>query len=325
MLSPKENALKLLHHQMPDYIPKYGDGIINNVPINGYHERPQGGKDGVDWFGVKWNYAPGDVAPMPSEETVVLEEICDWRDVVKFPDLDNFDWEAAAKRDRIDTFDREHHLLSQMIHNGVFERLTTLMGFENALCALLTDPDECAEFFDACADFKCRLIDKIHQYYKPDVICYHDDWGTQKGMLFSPEIWSELIKPATKKIVDHTKSLGIVFEMHSCGMIKDIVPEYVEDVRPDVIQLMPINDIPALKKITGDKVVYDVFIDIQWIDALDSAGQLTEEKLRTKMREDFYALAEGGCYYPSFMMVSPKWQSIVFEEFDAMRMDIYKK
>ena len=144
-------------------------------------------------------------------------------------------------------------------------------------------------------------------------------------MLFSPEIWSELIKPATKKIVDHTKSLGIVFEMHSCGMIKDIVPEFVEDVRPDVIQLMPINDIPALKKITGDKVVYDVFIDIQWIDALDSAGQLTEEKLRTKMREDFYALAEGGCYYPSFMMVSPKWQSIVFEEFDAMRMDIYKK
>lgn len=210
MLDPRENALKLFHHEMPDYIPKYGEGIINNVPINGYHERPEGGKDGVDWFGMEWTYAPGDVAPMPSHN-YLFEDICDWEDAVKFPDLDNFDWEEAARKDRIPTFDREHHLLSQMIHNGVFERLHTLMGFENALCALLTDPDECKAFFDACADYKCRLIEKLHKYYKPDIICYHDDWGSQKSLLFAPDIWSELIKPATKKLQISPKIWALFF------------------------------------------------------------------------------------------------------------------
>lgn len=323
MLTARENAKQLFDHKMPEYIPKYGDGIINNVPINGYHERPEGGGAGRDWFGVEWTFTQGDPAPMPSEN-YLFEDICDWREYVVFPDLDAIDWEEAARKDRIDTFDREHHLLSQMIHNGVFERLHTMMGFENALCALLTDPEECKEFFDACADWKCKLIDKLHQYYKPDIIVYHDDWGAQKGMLFAPDIWSELIKPATKKICEHTKSLGIRFEMHSCGMIKDIVPELAEEVRPDAIQLMAINDIPELKKITGDKIVYDVFVDVQKIAALETTGGLSEDRLRAELRKDFETLAEGGCYLPAFITLSPATKDIIFDEFDRVRMGVYK-
>lgn len=323
MLTARENAKQLFDHKMPEYIPKYGDGIINNVPINGYHERPEGGGAGRDWFGVEWTFTPGDPAPMPSEN-YLFEDICAWREYVVFPDLDAIDWEEAARKDRIDTFDREHHLLSQMIHNGVFERLHTMMGFENALCALLTDPEECKEFFDACADWKCKLIDKLHQYYKPDIIVYHDDWGAQKGMLFAPDIWSELIKPATKKICEHTKSLGIRFEMHSCGMIKHIVPELAAEVRPDAIQLMAINDIPALKKITGDKIVYDVFVDVQKIAALETTGGLSEEGLRAELRKDFETLAEGGCYLPAFITLSPTTKDVIFDEFDRVRMGVYK-
>ncbi|MCR2020027.1 hypothetical protein AALH30_23235 [Blautia pseudococcoides] len=34
------------------------------------------------------------------------------------------------------------------------QRLHTLMGFENALCAMLTDPDEVGAFYDRLADLK---------------------------------------------------------------------------------------------------------------------------------------------------------------------------
>lgn len=323
MLSPKENAKCLFEHQIPDYIPKYGEGIINNVPINGVHERPEGGKGGKDWFGVEWTFSPGDPAPMPSED-YIFEDVRVWKEYVVFPDLEAIDWEEAVRKDRIDTFDRENHLLSQIIFNGVFERLHTMMGFENALCALLTDPDECKEFFDACAAWKCKLIDKLHQYYKPDIIVYHDDWGSQQGMLFSPDIWHKLIKPATKKICEHTKSLGIKFEMHSCGKIKDIVPELVEEVQPDAIQLMAINDVPELKKVTGDKVVYDVFVDVQKIASLETTGSLNEAILRQELRNDFETLAVGGCYMPSFITLSEATKDIIFEEFDKVRMNVYK-
>ena len=323
MLSPKENVLKLYRHEMPDFIPKYGDGIINNVPVGGFYERPAGGKGGHDWFGVEWVYEEGDPAPMPSMN-FLMDDVCDWEDVITFPDLDAFDWEKAAETDRIPTFDREHHLLSQMIHQGCLERLNSTMGMEEAMCALMTDPDECKAFFDAVADYKCKLIDKLHQYYQPDIICYHDDWGSQKSLLIPPETWRELLLPATKKIAEHTKSLGIFFELHSDGMIKDIVPEIVEEIKPDAIQLMRINDIPELKKITGNKVVYDVFLDVQWIDAMDTAGKLTEDMLREHVREEFTVQAEGGCYLPSFLMVNPKWKDIVFEEFDNVRMNVYQ-
>lgn len=48
-----------------------------------------------------------------------------------------------------------------MIHNGPFERMHTLMGFENALCALLTDPDEVKAYLDAYMEWKCKLLEKF--------------------------------------------------------------------------------------------------------------------------------------------------------------------
>ena len=318
MLSPKENVLKLFRHEIPDYIPKYGEGIINNVPVGGFYERPASGKGGRDWLGVEWVFEEGDPAPMPSQN-YILEDVCDWEDVIRFPDLDAFDWEAAAKTDRIPDFDREHHLLSQMIHQGCLERLNSTMGMEEAMCALMTDPEACKAFFDAVADHKCRLIDKLKEYYRPDIICYHDDWGSQRSLLIPPETWRELLLPATKKIAQHTKDLDILFELHSDGMIRDIVPEIVEEIQPDAIQLMYINDIPELKKITGQKVVYDVFIDIQWIDAQENAGTLTEDKLRAKIRQEVTEQAEGGAYLPNLYMIHPKWRDIVVDEFEKVR------
>ncbi|MCR5666771.1 MAG: hypothetical protein K6G01_08060 [Eubacterium sp.] len=323
MLSSKENALKLFRHEMPDYIPKYGDGIINNVPINGYHERPEGGKGGYDWFGVHWSYSEGDPAPMPGPD-FILEDICDWKEVVTFPDLDAFDWETAAEKDRILTFDREKHLLSQMIHNGVYERLNALMGMEEAMVSLVLEPEECKAFFEAVADYKIKLIDKLHQYYKPDIICYHDDWGSQKNLMMSPDTWRELIKPATKRIFEHGKSLGIIMELHSDGMIKEIVPEIVDDIGADAIQIMEINDIPQLKKLTGNKVVYDTFVNVQKIAADEGSGALTKESLKNWLMEDFKEHAAGGCYLPSFVFMPPKWVDTIYEAFDAVQMEVYK-
>ncbi|SHI87320.1 uroporphyrinogen decarboxylase family protein [Parasporobacterium paucivorans] len=323
MLSEKENVLKLFHHEKPEYLPRFGTGIINNVPVAGYYERPPKSQGGEDWFGCQWTFKPGDPAPVPGPE-FILEDVSEWREIVKFPDLDAFDWEEAAKTDRIPVFDRENNALYQMIHNGLFERLHVLMGFENALCALLTDPEEVYELFGAIAEYKCKLVDKLAQYYKPDIICYHDDWGTQRGLFFSPEVWRKLIKPHTKTIVDHVKSKGIIFELHSDGMIKDLVPEVVEDLQVDSIQLMSINDIKELKKITGNKVVYNTFLDMQKYDVLEAAGHLSEEQLRASIRQEVTELAEGGCYIPSFVLVRPDQMKIINDELDSFRKDVYK-
>lgn len=321
MLTARENALKLFHHGMPEYLPIFGEGLINNVPVCGFHERPAGGKGGYDWLGVRWQFNEGDPAPVPGPE-FLMDDICDWKKIVKFPDLDAFDWEKAKEVDRINTFDRKNNILYQMIHNGLFERLNALMGFENSLMSLLEEPEVCKEFFMALADYKCKLIDKLAEHYKPDIICYHDDWGTQLNLFFSPATWRELIKPATKKIVDCVHSHGIIFELHSDGMIKDLVPEIVDDLKVDSIQLMAINDIPALKKITGNKVVYNVFINNQKYDTIEN---LTEAALRKGIHEEVMSQGKGGCYLPSFLLLDPKWEDIIKDEVKQCQKILYQQ
>lgn len=323
MLNKKDNAAKLYNHKAPEFLPIMGQGIINNVPVNGYCERAQGGKDGYDWFGVHWMWKEGEPAPIPGPN-FMLKDINDWRDVVKFPNLDNFDWKKAAETDRIPQFNREENLLYQMIHNGLFERLHTLMGFEDALCALLTDPEEVRNFFEAMADYKCRLIDKISEYYKPDIICYHDDWGTQRGLFFSPEVWRDLLKEPTRRIVDHVHKKGILFELHSCGDIRDLIPEIVEDLKVDGLNIMKLNDIPAMKKITGNRVVYNVYFDTQKLDVLESTGTLSEETIRKCIRDEIYELGKGGCYIPALLMVRPKWADIILDEYEQCKTKVYE-
>ncbi len=324
MLTPKENLIRLFNHEEAEYMPIMGEGIINNVPINGYHERPQGTSGGQDWFGVTWAWPDGEPAPMPTAP-YLMEEACEWKDVLQFPDLDAIDWEEAARIDRIPEFDRENNLLYQMIHNGLTERLQQLMGFENALVALVAEPEDTEELFDALTDYKCALIDKIAKYYKPDVICYHDDWGTQRGLFFSPDTWRSLVKEPTKRIVDHVHSKGIKFELHSDGLIKDLIPEIVDDLHVDSLNIMNINGIPELKKQTGRKVVYNVFLDTQKLDVIAASGGMTEEQLRAAVHEELMENGAGGCYIPTLILVRPEWEEIIKDEFYVCRKELMQK
>ena len=63
---------------------------------------------------------------------------------------------------------------------------------------------------------------------------------------------------------------------------------------------MKLNDIPRMKRITGTKVVYNVYFDTQKLDVMESAGALTEQAVRQSIREEIMELSEGGCYIPHF-------------------------
>lgn len=196
------------------------------------------------------------------------------------------------------------------------------MGFENALCAMITDPEEVEAFLNAFMDWKLKLMEKVIEIYKPDVLMFHDDWGTQNSMFFSPDTWRELIKPQIQKAVDRCHELGIIFEMHSCGKIEAIVPEFVE-MGIDSWQGMEINDIPRLKNITGDKLSYHTTPNYQQYQAEELAGELTEEDLRRRVRETFKMTAAGYCYMPMFLPFGGWSRDVMVDEINKCAETIY--
>ncbi|MGI5932059.1 MAG: uroporphyrinogen decarboxylase family protein [Eubacterium sp.] len=323
-MTPKERALAFFRNEPVDELPT-DEGLFVLFNPEAYKERPDHTKGGTDWFGVKWKYEPSVDAIAPDHtEDPVLEDICDWREVVQFPDLDAWDWSKVEEIDHISEIDRENKAFEIMFVNGPFERLHMLMGFENALCALITDEEEVAAFFDAFMDWKIRLMEKVIEYYKPDVLMFHDDWGTQKDMFFDPDLWRRLIKPQIKRAVDRCHELGVLFDMHSCGKIERVVPEFPE-IGIDAWQGMEINDIPKLKEATGYRLGMHVTPDYQKYVAENLSGHgLTEEDVRSQVREEFYKNAKGYCYFPMFLPFGGWTTEVMIDEILKCGKTVYK-
>jgi uroporphyrinogen decarboxylase len=287
--------LRFLRREPYEYFPNYMEVVRFLDRPQGFREHPAHNTTGKDWFGVEWVYdeAGGGIIPDPGRKPV-MDDITKWESQVKFPDLDAWNWENCVKEDHLEEIDREKVLLNVWSAEGLFERLHALMGFEEALVAIATEPEATGEFFAAMADYKCKLGEKIIKYYKPDIIQFMDDWGSQQNLFFSPETWRKLIKPQVKRIVDLCHKHGIIYEQHSCGMVESIVPEWL-DIGIDIAFIMGINNMSKLKSITGNKIVYVAGVKIQEYTAKFSEN-FDEEALRAAVREEILPYAKGGNY-----------------------------
>lgn len=72
----------------------------------------------------------------------ILEDVCDWEKVVKFPDISEIDIKPIAAMELKDV-DRDQKALSFYHPCGVFERLQALMGTVEGIVALVEEPEAC--------------------------------------------------------------------------------------------------------------------------------------------------------------------------------------
>ena len=272
-------------------------------------------ESGRDWFGVEWvrDTGIGKTVPDPRAD-FLLDDICEWREVVQFPNLDEFDFEASARQSGLDEVDRNEKLIYFTLVTGPFERLHALMGFEEALAALLIDPEEVDAFFTAYMDWRCDLLERIKRYYDPDVIMYHDDVGTQRDMFMDPGLWREIMKPHLKRATDKLHELGIFMEYHSCGKIERIVPDLVE-IGVDAWQGQEINDIMALKEQTGGMLEFHPILDYQKMIAEHAAGRVDLDGVRAFTRDSIARNMPGGHYAPLMVPFGDEVTMAMMQEF----------
>ena len=316
--TPRENMLLAYQHKIPHTLPSYFiDGSLI-VPIADL-EHSSGTGVALDGFGVEWTWMQEHMSYMPTPGKYVLEDIADWKEKVKFPDVWNMDWEAQADHDihmdaQADMQGKGYQRLKGgktyvdgnkcgmcLLLNGMFERLHALMGMDNALCALIEDPESCHEFFDAMADYKIEIIKNLKKYYMCDVVIYMDDYGMEERMFMSLDMWREMIKPHLKKVIDATHELGLIYEHHSCGYIEPLIPEFIElgvdSLNP--IQASANPNAKELKQKYGDKLTFVGGCDSQIFDRVG----VTDDEIKTELRRVFQDFGPGGSYisYPATM------------------------
>ncbi len=291
-LSFRENCLLAYQHKEPEFFPIGGD-MDTCAPrgMDFIRETPPCTGVADDWFGQSWTFEPKIGGCNPTPGVHLVPDITEWKERMKFPNLDVLPWEEYAARDTA-KWDRKNKLSRVMVGYGMWERMFSVMEFQDALMALMEEPEACYEFFGAVADHKIRLYDKLIQYYKPDILIMHDDYGHGGGMFMSPPVWRELLKPHLQRIIDSIVSKGVMYEHHCCGYFAPIVGE-IADMGASATNNMHISNKPAeLKKEVGHKMCFVGGFDTQFFDKADT----TEAQIRESMRKTIDELAPGGSW-----------------------------
>jgi hypothetical protein len=206
---------------------------------------------GYDVFGVHWTEAKPTSHYTQGQEPI-LKDIDKWKDEVRFPVVDRFDWGYVTNQAK--DFDRNSKVVTCTLAIGPFERTTSLSSFEDCLVNAISEPEEYAELIGALADYKIDIIKHLYQYARPDVINLHDDWGTSISTFFDPELWRETIKPHTKRMYDAIHELGMIVGQHSCGHVSPLIEDMIE-IGCDAWEAQAnCNDIVGLRAEYGNRI-----------------------------------------------------------------------
>lgn len=257
-ITMKENYMMALEHKKPEWTPVfyYDNAVVGFCFSIGpwFEKGPEGG--GYDGFGIRWvNPASGGGTPIPAPDEFILdsETIVDWKKIVKFPNVNDFDWEGESKND-LKGIDRNEKSVDFGSGNGPFERLAALMGFEEALMAMAEEPEACSDLISAIVDYKIQVVEKVAKYYKPETFTNYDDVATERGLFMSPKTYRELIKPHTKRFYDAVKAYDMVPVQHTCGYAQDIIEDFIEIGAAAWTPVQPTNDIVGIQEKYGDKI-----------------------------------------------------------------------
>ncbi len=285
-LSNKDNTLATIFYEKADYVPMTSEAFsMTGVGVSSVTDCPLA--DGLDMFGVPWRVTHEGAMPEPG--FVMFDDIADWEDYVHVPDLDSIDVKALAKADlERRPPDRENKLVQIMRPTGLFQRLVALMGFENALIALVSDPDSCIDCLEVICDYMVRYNDAVIDAYGPDVYIYSDDISTANSTFMSMDTYKEVLAPFHRRIAEGIrKHEGVVAEYHECGLSAPVIPLLADMGFQMWHSANPANDLNGLMdaELAGRMAVEGGWNPHCEASYLNAPVELLEEETRRCMRE----------------------------------------
>lgn len=210
-------------------------------------------------------------------------------------DLDAFAWPDPYSPDLLDgskqimqKYGNEYFVVPNFGW-ALFERAWSLRGFEQFFMDMALDAGFVEALLDRIVEIQLVLI---HRFLEMGVDggYFGDDYGAQKGLLFSPRMWRNLIKPRLQRMFAPFLERGLPVLLHSDGQIQQILPDLVEiglttlnPVQPEVL------DHHWLRDHFGDKLSFYGGISTQTI-----LPQGTPEQVKAAVTECVRTLAPEG-------------------------------
>ncbi len=306
--SARERVLAAVQHRQPDRVPyqisctaparraleaHYGTSDLDDLLGNHlarYKARPP---DELGWIPERpgfWRDERGTVWNRPLDrdtgvvETYRLTRRC--LDGLAVPDPLNpvryAGLPAFIERNR----DRFRYLSFGM---SLFERAWSLRGMAELLVDMIEAPAWVDELLDVILEFDLAVVREMLKY-DFDGVLFGDDWGHQRGLLFSPRLWRRFIKPRVARLYAAVRDAGKVVMIHCCGKVQELFPDLIEiglDVfnpfQPDVM------DPYEIKRQYGESLTFFGGVSVQHL-----LPHGTPDEIRGEVRRLMEEVGRGG-------------------------------
>ena len=272
-VTPRENYLSLFRGENPLWMPLTTDcrnfdprldpdNIARGFVSDGEGKMPIETYGGADMFGVQWVYVPVAGGSMVQPGAPLMDDANDWRELIRIPDVNAWDWERSAKANEAWFAANRNYVEAITFLNGTgFERLISFMDFEGAAMAVI-DEDQVDAVRELCTTILEKVyypyLENVKKYYPSiDKITLHDDWGSQRAPFFSLTTAREVFVPILQGFAAKCRELGLIFELHSCGKNDMVVPGYIEG-GVQTWNGMYMNDKRTLFETYGDQFIFAV-------------------------------------------------------------------
>lgn len=303
-LTPKENWMRLVRGETPDFVPLYTMGFPGFNGETGVrmagpslfdetHLTPvDGGKQ--DIWGVHYNAnASTNYACIPDSSHFLLEDVTKWRDVIKAPELpEHIDWESLAKRDIAKaSIDRTQSAAMAPIGLMPFQQFIAFMGFSEGLMAFFEEPESVKELLNYMVDVYLPIVQATVDYYDPDVVYLLDDTAMNLNPFISLKMFREIMLPVYKRLTKPVTDRGIPLQLHNCGRCEDFLEDMVNMGVRVWDPAQPSNDLLAVKKKFAGKLA--IAGAYNWVPPM-TWPEVDEEAVRQTVRDCIDTYAPGG-------------------------------
>jgi len=260
------------------------DMLLTSVGwANSYYQ--DGFKDGeeyVDEWGIRWKVIQYDTKYGKGRYTEVIGHPLANDDTVNayiVPDPNRQELYRGAQK-LIDNYKIDYFIVGVAV-TTIFETAWALRGMEKLLMDFIINPGLAEEILNIPYQYHLTAAKKLTEM-GVDMIWIGDDVGTQKAMMFSPQIWKKFIKPKMANFIFEIKKINPTLKVayHSDGVIYPIIPDLIE-IGVDVLNpVQPTAMDPyKLKKEYGDKLCFWGTLDERYTLPFGSLSEVRKEVL----------------------------------------------
>jgi len=194
---------------------------------------------------------------------------------------------------------KDSYLVIADIEVTIFSLAQELVGMEKLLIDMASGAEYVQPLFRACADFQTQVGLKLIEC-GVDALWVGDDFGSQNGLLISPQMFRQSLKPHYARMNQAFKSVNpdILLLLHSDGAVSPVLEDVVElgyEVFNPLQPGVPGHSPEDLKNGFGDRLCFWGGIDQQQL-----LPHGFDAELEATIRKYIEILGAGGGY-----MISP--------------------